>query len=70
MITAATLGHQYTLGNQYYVNKKSPLLRRHNMMGLFSSFVKKETFDFLHFHNKIEPLFPYVPLNILPKDYS
>uniref|UniRef100_A0A1A9ZXR8 CRAL-TRIO domain-containing protein n=1 Tax=Glossina pallidipes TaxID=7398 RepID=A0A1A9ZXR8_GLOPL len=40
------------------------------ILALCSPFIKKELFDILHFHNKLEDLFQYVPLDMLPKDYG
>ncbi|KAL9895846.1 alpha-tocopherol transfer protein-like isoform 1-T3 [Glossina fuscipes fuscipes] len=39
-------------------------------LALCTPFMKKELFDILHFHNKLEDLFQYVPLDLLPKDYG
>ncbi|XP_037892763.1 alpha-tocopherol transfer protein-like [Glossina fuscipes] len=39
-------------------------------LALCTPFMKKELFDIFHFHNKLEDLFQYVPLDVLPKDYG
>uniref|UniRef100_A0A1B0GB51 CRAL-TRIO domain-containing protein n=1 Tax=Glossina morsitans morsitans TaxID=37546 RepID=A0A1B0GB51_GLOMM len=40
------------------------------ILALCSPFIKKELFDILHFHNKLEDIFQYVPHDMLPKDYG
>uniref|UniRef100_A0A1A9VEW2 CRAL-TRIO domain-containing protein n=1 Tax=Glossina austeni TaxID=7395 RepID=A0A1A9VEW2_GLOAU len=40
------------------------------LLALCSPFIQKELFDILHFHNKLEDIFQYVPLYVLPKDYG